>query len=171
MKKSFLFLLFFCLLCLSSFGQDKVVLRNGDTLSVKVTKSTSDMIEFNYPNETLVNQKSKKEIKCIIYESGRKEECNTSFQIPEIKSKDDWEKVVITYLPSDVAGLTRVCELKATSGWGGSLGSSLGYKEAIKKLKKRAAAKGACVILITDKPNTFAAARGGGYQLAGVGYK
>jgi hypothetical protein len=161
----------FC--CFSSVisAQDKVVLRSGDTISVKITKDGSEFIEFTYPNETLINQKNKKEINCIIFSSGRTEICNQKLQLPTIKSKDDWEKVIITYLPSDVDGLIRVDEVKATSGWGGAMGSSIGYKGALKKLKKQAAKMGACIILITDRPNSTAAALGGGVQVVGVAYK
>lgn len=79
--------------------------------------------------------------------------------------------MVETYLESDVEGLTRVDEIKATSGWGGSLGSSLGYKGAIKKLKKKAAKLGAGVILIHGQPNQSASARGGGVQVIATAYK
>ena len=88
-----------------------------------------------------------------------------------IKSKDDWKLVVITYVESDVIGLKRVGELKATSGWGGSLGSSMGYKGALNKLKKKAAKMGAGVILVHDNPNKLASALGGGVQVIGTAYK
>ena len=135
-------LMFF--LTLSVQAQDKVILRNGDTLNVEVKKVGTNSIEYSFPNEELVAEKSKNEIASIIYASGRKEEeFNQGIVVPKITSAKDWEKVVETYLESDVAGLTRVGELKATSGWGGSLGSSLEYKTAIKKLKKKAAKLGA----------------------------
>lgn len=152
-------------------AQDKIFLRSGDSLTVKVIKNTPTIIEFIYPNEEMVNEKNKKEIAYILYANGRKEECNQAFVVPVIKNKDDWKSVVITYLPSDVEGLTRVEELKATSGFGGSLGSSMGYKDAIKKLQKKAAKLGAGVILVTDRPNETAAAMGGGVQVVGVAYK
>lgn len=152
-------------------AQDKVVLRSGDTLNVKVKKVGTNTIEFSYANEDLVNEKSKNEVSCIIYASGRKEEFNQGIIVPKITNPSDWEKVVETYLESDVVGLTRVGELKATSGWGGSLGSSLGYKGAIKKLKKKAAKLGAGVILIHGSPNKTAAAFGGGVQVIATAYK
>lgn len=171
MKKSVLILAVLCACSSLSYAQDKVVLRNGESLDVKIVKSTNSAIEFTYPNEDLVNEKSKKEISYIVYASGRKEKCNQTFQVPIIKSKDDWEKVVVTHLASDVEGLTRVDEISATSGWGGTLGSSKGYKDAIKKLKKKAAKLGAGVILVTDRTNETAAALGGGVQVVGVAYK
>lgn len=171
MKKSVLILAVLCVCGSLSYAQDKVVLRNGESLDVKIVRSTNTAIEFTYPKEELVNEKSKKEISYIVYASGRKEECNQTFQVPVIKGKNDWEKVIITHLASDVEGLTRVDEIAATSGWGGSLGSSMGYKDAIKKLKKKAAKLGAGVILIADRTNETAAALGGGVQVVGVAYK
>ena len=129
-KQLFVFLSLF--LGVSLYAQDKVVLKNGEELNVKVVKNDEKTIEFQYPGESMVNVKNKREIKKIVYESGREETINVGIEVPVITSADDWEKVVETYLESDVEGLTRVDEIKATSGWGGALGSSLGYKGAIR---------------------------------------
>lgn len=169
MKHVLLLLMFF--LAIPMYSQDKIVLRSGDTLNVKVKKVGTNSIEFSFAGEDMVNEKTKNEVSCIIYASGRKEEFNQGINVPKITSPKEWEKVVETYLESDVAGLTRVGELKATSGWGGSMGSSLGYKGAIKKLKKKAAKLGAGVILIHGSPNKTAAAFGGGVQVIATAYK
>ena len=168
-KQLFVFLSLF--LGVSLYAQDKVVLKNGEELNVKVVKNDEKTIEFQYSGESMVNVKSKREIKKIVYESGREETINVGIEVPVITSADDWEKVVETYLESDVEGLTRVDEIKATSGWGGALGSSLGYKGAIKKLKKKAAKLGAGVILIHGQPNQSASSRGGGVQVIATAYK
>ena len=168
-KQLFVFLSLF--LGVSLYAQDKVVLKNGEELNVKVVKNDEKNIEFQYPGESMVNVKNKREIKKIVYESGREEVINVGINVPEINSEKDWEKVIETYLESDVEGLTRVDEIKATSGWGGSLGSSLGYKGAIKKLKKKAAKLGAGVILIHGQPNQSASSRGGGVQVIATAYK
>ena len=152
-------------------AQDKVYLKNGEELNVKIVKNDEKTIEFQYPGESMLNVKNKREIKKIVYESGREELINVGINVPIIESEKDWEKVVETYLETDVEGLTRVDEIKATSGWGGSLGSSLGYKEAVKKLKKRAAKLGAGVILIHGQPNQSASSRGGGVQVIATAYK
>jgi hypothetical protein len=170
MKKSFI-LVVFLFWGLISYAQDKVILKTGEELNVKVVKNDEKTIEFQYPGESLINVKNKREIKKIIYESGREEMIDVGINLPEIKSEKDWEKVVETYLESDVEGLTRVDDIKATSGWGGSLGSSLGYKDAIKKLKKKAAKLGACIILIHGQPNQSASSRGGGVQVIATAYK
>lgn len=170
MKKIFL-LFAVSILFVTTNAQDKVILKNGEELNVKIVKNDEKTIEYHYPGETLLNVKNKREIKRIIYESGRTEEINQGIEVPEIKSEKDWQNVVETYLESDVEGLTRVDEIKATSGWGGSMGSSLGYKDCIKKLKKRAAKLGAGVILIHGQPNQSASSRGGGVQVIATAYK
>lgn len=169
--KKLLFLLFIVTYSMNIFAQDTIALKNGESIYVKITKDGSNEVEFTYPNETITNTKSKKEIAYIVFASGRREECHQGIQVPKITSPNDWEKVVVTYLESDVEGLTRVDEIKATSGWGGSLGSSIGYKGAIKKLKKKAAKMGAGVILVHGSPNQSAAALGGGVQVIATAYK
>ena len=57
----------------TSYAQDKVVLKNGEELNVKVVKNNEKTIEFQYPGESMINEKNKREIKKIVYESGREE--------------------------------------------------------------------------------------------------
>ena len=152
-------------------AQDTVALKNGEKLYVKVVANKEASIMFTYPGEELQNEKSKREISYIVYASGRKEEIHYGLDLPIINGEDDWEKVIETYVEADVAGLTRVQELKAKSGWGGAAGSNLGYKNCIKKLKKKAAKLGCSVILIHGQPTGSAAARGGSVQVIATAYK
>ena len=152
-------------------AQDTVALKNGEKLYVKVVANKEASIMFTYPGEELQNEKSKREISYIVYASGRKEEIHYGLDLPIINGEDDWEKVIETYVEADVAGLTRVQELKAKSGWGGAAGSNLGYKNCIKKLKKKAAKLGCSVILIHGQHTGSAAARGGNVQVIATAYK
>ena len=132
MKKSFL-LLAFVAINLASFAQDKVVLKSGDTLNVQVTKNTDTSIEFTYPNETLVNEKKKKDIACIIYASGRREEIKIkTIDVPIISSKDDWEKVIVTKNREDHT-------------------VSFAQESATKSIKKKAAKLQCGIVLITKE--------------------
>ena len=171
MKKRVILVALTAMVAAGAKAQDKVVLRSGEELNVKIVQNGETSIQYQYPGEEMLNEKNKREIKYIVYASGRREECSQGIEVPEIKGKADWQKVVVTYLESDIIGLKRVGELKATSGWGGSLGSSIGYKDALKKLKKKAAKLGAGVILVHDNPNKMAAALGGGVQVIGTAYK
>ena len=151
MKKLVLFIVTMAF-AVSLNAQDKVILKNGEMLNVNVTKNDETSIEFQYPNETLVNVKNKREIKKIIYASGREEEFG--IVVPVINSPKDWKKVLVTYEESDVVGLTKVCDLKSVRiFWALSE-----YEECIDKLKKKAAKKGAGVILIHRQTNLLTAA-------------
>lgn len=134
-------------------AQDKVVLRTGDTLTVNVTKNTETAIEFTYPNETAVNEKQKRDISCIIYASGRREEIKQQgIVIPVISGEDDWEKVVVTSNRDDVVGLNKVKSLSVSAGNGGVFDSaSKAHEKAIKKLKKKVAKMKYGVVLITSE--------------------
>ncbi len=138
-------------------AQDKIILRNGEELNVKILENGTNTVSFQYPNETLINKKNKHELKCIIFSSGRKEECNQGINVPTITSKKDWKKVVETYFPEDVEGLTRMGELRAS---GGNLSHTFGYKQAINRLKKKAAKIGAGVILIHSSEGKHSAMSG-----------
>ena len=155
MKKVFIFMLF-SMIGLFSNAQDKVVLNTGDTLTVFVTKNTDSFIEFTYPNETTVNEKSKKEISCIIFSSGRREEIvKQSISIPKISNKSDWEKVIVTSNIDDVQGLEKVKSISISS-INGSLKYAYAsvdkkYEETIMRLKKRAAKLKCGIVYITSE--------------------
>lgn len=170
MKKTILTMI---LLTASSicWSQDKIIMRTGDTLNVKIIKSAPEYVEFTYLNEDLINTEYKNAINKIIYASGREEICSTKTQLYEIKSEADWEKVVITYTENDIKGLTRVAQVTATSGWGGTMATGLGYKDALKKLQKKAAKLGASIVWVTDKPNEQTTKYGAGVKLTGIAYK
>ena len=99
-----------------SNAQDTVALKSGEILFVKVVANKEASIMFTYPGEDLQNEKSKREISYIVYASGRREEIHYGLELPVINGENDWEKVIETYVEADVAGLTRVQELKAKSG-------------------------------------------------------
>ena len=159
-------------MCLVVNAQDKVVLKTGDTLVVMVTKNTEKTIEFTYPNETLVNEKHKREIECIIYASGRREEIKfASVVVPEINSKNDWEKVIITRNREDVTGLTLVKNLAVSAGGGmfNTISSSQGM--AIKQMKKKAAKLKCGIVLITSEGGGGVYFGMNGITMTGEAYK
>lgn len=159
------------IIALSALAQDKIIMRSGDTLKVKITKTTPELVEFTYPNEDLVNTEYKNAIESIVYVSGREEICSQKTQLQKINGVDDWEKVVITYTESDVKGLTKIGQITKTSGWGGTMATGLGYKDALKKIKKEAAKRSASIVWITDKPNENTTQYGAGVKLTGIAYK
>lgn len=171
MKKQVVILAASCAYDSLSYAQDEVMLRDGSSLDAKIVKSTSASIEFACPDEELVNEKNKKETSYIVHTSSREEECNQTFQVSVIDGKGDWDKVVITYLVSGVERLTRVDGATVTSSWGGTLGSDMGYKDATKKLKKKATKLGISAILVADRTDETTVALDNGAQVVGVAHR
>jgi hypothetical protein len=66
---------------ISAFAQtsktDKVYLNNGTVLDVNVKKVTTDNIEYTFPNETAGNEEQTKNIRTIVFASGRVQQFNT----------------------------------------------------------------------------------------------
>lgn len=164
------------LFVLSATAQDKIIMRSRDTLYVQITKSTSQFVEFIYPNETLVNIENKIDIEKIIFSSGRIKIYNErkKIDIPIIKSKNDWKKVVITFDKYDIIGLTACEEIIGESEMDGWF-SVRGGEEAIKKMKKKAAKMGAPIILITEgwdqEKNKPISGFEKGVKLTGIAYR
>lgn len=140
-------LLFFVLLgnVLFANAQDKVVLRDGTELNVKVIESNDKRIVFTYPNEEVRNEKPKSVIEYILYASGRREE---GFKIPKVEGEEDWEKVILTTDKNDVEGLTKAKYIKVSGGsvW---VKSEAAHKSAEEKLKKKAAKLKCGIVLVT----------------------
>ena len=96
-----------CIVTTIAKAQDKIIKRNGDTLKVTITKSTPDLVEFTYPNESAINSEYKNSLAKIIYSSGREENCAGAKKLVTINSAKDWEKVEITTNEEDVKGLNQ----------------------------------------------------------------
>ena len=152
------------------YGQDKIVKLSGDTIKCKVKEITADNIKYSYEGEDLLNNISKNIVKEIIFNSGRIQKFSERVVI---KSEEDWEKVQITNLESDIAGLVKGDEMmaKKNSGWNTTNQGKL-QKKAMDKLKRQAAAKGYHIILIittTGSPGGYGT--GAKASVTGVGYK
>lgn len=149
MKKVFALSLLICSV-FNVLAQDKIVLRDGTELNVKVLESKENSVVFTYPNEDIKNEKPKSMIDYILYASGRREE---GMKIPTIESKDDWEKVILTTDKNAVVGLTKV---KYVSVSGGSVWVTreTAHKSAEEKIRKKAAKMGCGIVLITEDKYT-----------------
>jgi hypothetical protein len=165
MKAILLITVTLMLFTFSSNGQDKIVMRSGDTLRVKIVKTTPDLVEFTYPNEDIVNTEYKNSINKIIFASGRVDICSQAKKLAIVKGIEDWEKVEITTNPEDVKGLIKLGEVVGKSQWGGYAAQGLGNKKARKAIKKNAAKLGGSIVLLQEKADSF------GVKLIGVAYK
>ena len=109
-------------------------------------------ITYSYPNETVTYTVSRNVIEEIRFATGRTEKINKAVIV---KDEDDWEKVRITSVPSDIKGLKFIGTVRAnkTITFSFKIGEAL---EALdnqiqRKLKYEAAALGAHIILRESK--------------------
>lgn len=131
-------------------AQDKVILRDGTELNVKVIESNESDIIFVFPNEEVRNRKAKNLVDYILYASGRKEVCQ-HIVVPSIKGWMDWEKVIVTTNRDDVAGLQLQQSVSVSAGLGGAHDKAdRAHASAINKLKKKVAGMLCGIVLITS---------------------
>ncbi len=154
------------------FGQDKIVKLSGETIICKVKEITDDNIKYSYEGEDLLNNISKNVVKEIIFKSGRIQKFSKRIVI---NGKEDWEKVQITTLESDIKGLVKGEEMmaKANSGWSFANQGKM-QKKAMVKLKKQAASKGYHIVFLittTSKGGHYGISGGTKASVTGVGYK
>ncbi|MBJ6119008.1 hypothetical protein JAO76_12445 [Pontibacter sp. BT310] len=163
MKKSLLAFLFL-FISIQCFSQerkpDTITKLNGESMEVLVSTVGDKEISFVYLNETVTNVINKNQVKEIKFASGRVQKFSEKIVI---NGEQDWEKVIVTTLESDVAGLVRKGEVRAKASGGSTFSNQANIDEkATMKLKKEAAAMGAHIILIQSQKTET-----GGYSGAG----
>lgn len=125
---------------------DKLIKLNDEALTVNVVSVNENSVSFTYPGEKAVNVLSKNQIKEIDFASGRIEKMSSKVVIT---GEEDWEKVQVTTLESDVAGLNRKGEVRAKASGGSTLSNQANIDaRATEKIKRAAAKMGAHIILI-----------------------
>lgn len=169
MNNKFKLLLLFVLLTQYSlsFAQtiDKITKTNGETIEVNIKKVTDTEVEFSFLNEDLLQTINKSKISQITYKSGRTEKYR---DIISITGENDWEKVAMTNIEADVAGLTRVSEVtgKHSILYGGQTKLRA---VATEKIKREAAKLGCHIVFIqSDK---FAMTPINNVSIVGIAYK
>lgn len=88
--------------------------------------------------------------------------------VPSVSVINAWEKIIVTTAYEEVKGLTRIGEISASASRAYGKEERL-RKEAIEKLKKEAAIKGATHVLLQS--NNFAPTPFNTVSLGGVAYK
>ncbi|MCG2462296.1 hypothetical protein K8352_16160 [Flavobacteriaceae bacterium F89] len=170
--KQILFLLMLSISISTVYGQDKIIKLSGDTITCKVKEITDDNIKYSYEGEDLINNIHQNVVKEIIFKSGRTQKFSERVIV---NSEEDWEKVKITTLESDITGLVKGEDImaKASSGWSTTNQGKMQMK-AMDKLKKQAAAKGYHIVLLITTTGTgghYGISGGTKASVTGVGYK
>ena len=170
MKHTILCLLLLIGVSYSLQAQDKIVLRNGRTIEVKIHRSYESRVEYTYPGETSVYERPKAGISYIQYQDGRREICDESLLATEkaatsrttspnrtqtntqsssstrnVISNDEeiyWQDVKTTFADDEVRGMRRLNRVSAVS--------NISYKDAVQQLKRKAAALGGTTVLVMD---------------------
>lgn len=140
MKKTLLTCLTF--LNLIFFGQkklDTIYKLNGDSLLVTLINISDYNITFSYPEEYVTYTLTRNVISEIRHANGRKEKIN---EIVAINTEEDWRKVKITTIPTDITGLTYKGDI---------LESAINQDRLDEKIKRYAANMKAHILLLESK--------------------
>ena len=157
--------LFVCLLCLGGLlnvwaqNADVMHLHNGEELNVNVKQITENAITYSYPGESMTQDISKNLVEKIVFGSGRVQEISEKIIIND---EDDWKKVIITSLESDIKGLVRKGEVKGSKTGSALSNTAKIQAKAEQEMKEEAAKLGAHVIFIKD----YNVQHGGGMNAA-----
>jgi len=149
MKKLFITVII-CTIASIQYGysQDKITKLTGENISCTVTEITDEYIKFKTSSEDLIKTIKKNTVEAIHFASGKVELLNSRIQINDV---NDWNKVQIVNLKSDIEGYQEGEHLnaKSISKW-----SSPNHEKskiiALEELKKVAASKGYHIVYLTD---------------------
>lgn len=148
MKKFlYVFLLFISVQCMA---QDEVYFHNGTVAKGTVSEVTEQFIKFCYQGENVVNTISRNALAQIHFSSGRVQEMS---QKVIVNSPNDWEKVRVVNDKNEVLGLKSLGQIeKHSSGtWSFSITAGHFSEKTLKKIRKEAAQRGGCIVLILSQ--------------------
>ena len=148
MKKLFSILLF--IISMNSMAQDQVFFHNGNVAKGKVSEVNDQCIKFYYEGEDVLYTISRNAISEICFQSGRVQQMSQKI---DVQSPDDWEKVRLVYDKNEVFGLKSLGQIeKHSSGtWSFSITAGHFSEKTMKKIRKEAANRGGCIVLILSQ--------------------
>lgn len=146
---------------------DTIFKLGGTVLLVDVTKVTTTYVSFVYPGQDEVYTIERKQIQKIVYKNGRIDELNNP--LIEMIDEYQWEAVWLTEDKKEVVDLYKrgVVESKSSPS---ERSPKAAKKNAIIKLKKKAANMRGTIILVTHKQKTGGYGEYPGYYIKGVVY-
>ena len=112
MKKIFITL--FCIFpILSVSGQNDTIFCTEGVIPCTVKEVKENAVTFVYPNEEVLNTIYKNTIHKIVFKSGRVQTFSEATALQTIDNVDDYEKITITSLESEVQGLYKLGDVSA----------------------------------------------------------
>ena len=148
MKRLISFLLL--LVSIHCIAQDEVFFHNGTIARGKVSEVTDLFIKFRYEGEDVQNIIGRAAISEVRFSSGRVQQMSQKIII---ESEKDWEKVRIVNDKNEVYGLKSLGQVeKHSSGtWSFSITAGHFSEKTMKKIRKDAAARGGCIVLVLSQ--------------------
>jgi hypothetical protein len=155
--------------CQDAVKNDTIFYLNNEIVFCKVTNISEFEIVYSFVGETLTNTISKKQVKEIHFGSGRIQKFS---ELITINGEEDWGKVQLTTIQTDIVGLTKKGEVK-----GKAMGTALANMTNVKgraeeQIKREAAYLGAHIVLLQTY-NTTDSQPGVSYgkaNISGVAY-
>ena len=134
----------------SCFAQDVVVFHNGNIANGKVSEVAEQYIKFSYDGEDFINIIGRCAISEVRFSSGRIQQMSQKIYVD---SPDDWEKVRVVNDKNEVLGLKSLGQVeKHSSGtWSFSITGGHFSEKTLKKVRKEAAKRGGCIVLILSQ--------------------
>jgi len=129
--------------CQDIVKNDTIFQLNNETLICKVSNISEFEIVYSFIGESLTNTISKKQVREIHFGSGRIQKIS---ELVVINGEQDWEKVQLTTIQSDVTGLVKKQEVKGKS-WGTTVANMTELKNKAEQQIKKEAAKTGCHIV------------------------
>jgi hypothetical protein len=146
---------------------DTIFKLGGTVLLVDVTKVTTTYVSFVYPGQDEVFTIERKQIEKIVYKNGRIDEFNNP--IIEMIDEYQWEAVWLTEDKKEVVDLYKRGLVESRSS-PSERSPKAAKKNAIIKLKKKAANMSGTIILVTHKQKTGGYGEFPGYYIKGIVY-
>lgn len=140
---------------------DTIFKNDGEVILVNVSEITETAIKFSYPGESFNNSLGKNAVKSIHFKSGRKQDFSADLNISKVKGCQEWNKVQISRIESEVIGLFKI-DIIGAKAKGATTWTSLAKLQdrAYNKLKIETAMLGGNVAYILEQ-NTEEAIYGG----------
>ncbi len=134
---------------------------------VKIKRVMYSSIIYEEPGSDENKEVEKKQVQRIVYHSGRREKFNEPI-IMDVE-ETSWKNVVLTNEESEVKGLYKVGEVHGSSSSRNRTPRSAERTAKI-RLKRRAANKGAQIVLITKEESTGGFGEVPKYFMKGIAY-
>jgi len=134
---------------------DTLFFNDGRVEAVNITGFDENSIKYTYPNEGIPITTSNTKISKVITRNGRVVTIETTAKVKSVFSAEDWEKVDITGIESEVEGLIRIANVSGKAE-GATEFSSLEKMQSrsMTKMRMQAAFWGCDVVFILNQTNT-----------------